>query len=284
MDNANSEEYLQKIKVQVIENLKRTTFAPSVQMTDVPRDPEGMDDEADAVLDDLDEDEHPDERNTKRRWDKYIEKDGELSESEDEDENDRNGARRQPNARKRRNMMDYQNQNAVPDDEDMINEDYTPMRGRSRNGDRADGHLAANDEVNGNGNGNVSPHSSINHPDDAGSEDGSLQESIAQDQPNVDDEDVDMADDADATTVTAATAQASTDGPQEATPPDSPPTLAAAPTAPAQAADQIDDQAMDEGDTLDEPEVAKEDGREERELENVDAEKSAEVAERSEEL
>ena len=284
MDNANSEEYLQKIKVQVIENLKRTTFAPSVQMTDVPRDPEGMNDEADAVLDDLDEDEHPDERNTKRRWDKYIEKDGELSESEDEDENDRNGARRQPSSRKRLNIMDYQNPNAVPDDEEMVNEDGTPRHGRSRNGDRPDGPFVATDEVNGNGNGNVSPHSSINHPDDdAGSEDGSLQESIAPDQPNADDEDVDMADGVGVSGGATTAAQASTDGPQEATPPDSPPTMAAAPTAPTQIADQTGNQAMDEGDALDEPDDAKEEGREERELEDANAERSTEVAERSEE-
>lgn len=31
MDNANSPEYLEKIKNQVIENLRRTSFAPSVQ-------------------------------------------------------------------------------------------------------------------------------------------------------------------------------------------------------------------------------------------------------------
>ena len=254
-------------------------------MTDVPRDPEGMDDEADAVLDDLDEDEHPDERNTKRRWDKYIEKDGELSESEDEDENDRNGARRQPNTRKRRNMMDYQNQNAVPDDEEMINDDETPRRGRSRNGDGPDGPQAPSSEVNGNSNGNVSPHSSINHSDDAGSDDGSPQEMLAADNPNIEDEDIDMADDDAITNGTApATAQASTDGPQEATPPDSPPTMAAATTAPAQVADQISNQAMNEDDTLDEPDFAKEEGLEERELEDINAEKSTEVAERSEEL
>ena len=134
MDNANSMEYLQKIKVQVIENLKRTTFAPSVQMTDVPRDPEGMNDEADAELDDLDEDENPDSRYTKRRWDKYIEKDGELSDSEDEDENEANGVRRQPNANKRRrNMMDYQNPMAVADDKD-ISGVVSARSGRSRVG------------------------------------------------------------------------------------------------------------------------------------------------------
>ncbi len=287
MDNANSDDYLQKIKSQVIETLKRTTFAPSVQMTDVPRDPEGMDDEADAILDDLDEDDNPDQRNTKRRWDKYVEKDGELSESEDEDENDRNGVRRQPNARKRRNMMDYQNRDAVPDDEEMVNDGESPRRGRSRNGELADESHAANDEVHGNGNGNISPHSSIAHPDDsAGSSRPSPEGSIAPEDPNVEDEDIDMADDADAGAIGAASviAQASTDGPQEATPPDSPPAIAAAPVAPPAIADHVGNDAMDEGDTVGDPEAAREEGREEREFEDVNAEKATEAAQRSEEL
>lgn len=109
MDNANTKEYLDKIRAQVVENLKRCAFAPSVQMTDVPRDPlvEGMDDEADDILDDLDEDENKDKRYTKRRFDQYIQKEGELSESEDEEENAAHGIRRQPNALKRRNQVNY---------------------------------------------------------------------------------------------------------------------------------------------------------------------------------
>ncbi|KAL1965874.1 hypothetical protein VTN77DRAFT_5007 [Rasamsonia byssochlamydoides] len=109
MDNANTKEYLDKIRSQVIENLKRTAFAPSVQMTDVPREPlvAGMDDEADAILDDLDEDENKDKRYTKRRFDQYIEKTGELSDSEDEEMNAANGIRRQPGAAKRRNHANY---------------------------------------------------------------------------------------------------------------------------------------------------------------------------------
>ncbi|KKZ66062.1 histone deacetylase 1/2 [[Emmonsia] crescens] len=111
MDNANSKEYLDKIRIQVIENLKRTAFAPSVQMTDVPRGPllDGMDDEADAILDDLDEDENKDRRFTKRRFDQYIEKEGELSDSEDEEELAANGIRPQPGVLKRRNQVNYRN-------------------------------------------------------------------------------------------------------------------------------------------------------------------------------
>ncbi|KAJ2807900.1 histone deacetylase [Coemansia helicoidea] len=38
VDNSNSPEYLDRIKNQVLQNLRRTCFAPSVQMQDVPRD------------------------------------------------------------------------------------------------------------------------------------------------------------------------------------------------------------------------------------------------------
>lgn len=114
MDNANTRDYLDKIRTQVIENLKRTAFAPSVQMTDVPRDPlvGGMNDEAEAILDDLDEDENADKRFTKRRFDQYVEKPGELSESEDEEMHAANGIRRQPGVPRRRNQINYRNVSA----------------------------------------------------------------------------------------------------------------------------------------------------------------------------
>ena len=115
MDNANTKEYLDKIRNQVIENLRRTGFAPSVQMTDVPRDPliDGLDDEADAIMHDLDEDENKDKRYTQRRFDQYVEKPGELSDSEDEDELAANGVRRQPGAVRRRNHINHRNLDAA---------------------------------------------------------------------------------------------------------------------------------------------------------------------------
>ena len=119
MDNANTAEYLEKIKNQVIENIRRTMHKPSVQMNDIPPNLQGMDDEADAIMNDQDEDDNPDTRHTARRWDLHIEKDGELSESEDEDALERNGikgAGRNP----RRNLRDYRNPDAVPDDEDIL--------------------------------------------------------------------------------------------------------------------------------------------------------------------
>ena len=108
MDNANSKEYLDKILKTVLENLRQTQHAPSVQMTDVPPSL-AMNDDDEAALDDLDEDENPDKRITQRRFDKRIEKNGELSESEDEDMAEANGVRRQNGNRKRRQFIDHRN-------------------------------------------------------------------------------------------------------------------------------------------------------------------------------
>ncbi|CZT06620.1 probable histone deacetylase RpdA [Rhynchosporium agropyri] len=120
MDNANSKDYLEKIKIQVIENLKRTAHAPSVQMTDVPRTTmTGGVDEDEDILDDLDEDENVDTRSSKRKNDQRIARDDELDESEDEEENYKNGVRPQDSASNRRNMMDYQNENGAASDVEM---------------------------------------------------------------------------------------------------------------------------------------------------------------------
>ena len=45
MENMNSKEYLHKLKTKIIENLRHTQFAPSVQSHDVPRDLFSSDDE-----------------------------------------------------------------------------------------------------------------------------------------------------------------------------------------------------------------------------------------------
>ncbi|KAK4697880.1 histone deacetylase 1/2, partial [Lecanoromycetidae sp. Uapishka_2] len=270
MDNANSLEYLQKIKVQVIENLKRTTFAPSVQMTDVPRDPEGMNDEADAELDDADEDENPDSRYTKRRWDKFIEKEGELSDSEDEDENEANGVRRQSNApKRRRNMMDFQNSHAVPDD-NMASGVASALSGRSRNGS-ANGigsHTASDEGREG---------SPLSDEDERETFEGAREDSLSSGNREEDD-DMDMADDAGVPIAS----HVANDGPQEATPPDSPPEVAANPTVPAHVVEDTGNDAMDEGDTVEDPDFAKEEGRDEREHEDITAEKTTKVVDRAE--
>jgi len=103
MENLNSKEYLEKIRTQVIENLSRTKFAPSVQLTDVPRDPEGFNEE-DGILDDMEEDgEGADRRYTQRRWDQRVARDDELSDSEDEGGN----GRRPIGVKRRRNERNY---------------------------------------------------------------------------------------------------------------------------------------------------------------------------------
>lgn len=49
MENMNTREYLDKILIQVRENLRHTQFAPNVQMQDVPRDADyDSNDEEDA--------------------------------------------------------------------------------------------------------------------------------------------------------------------------------------------------------------------------------------------
>ena len=123
MDNANNPDYLDKIKAQVLENLKRTTqAAPSVAMQDVPREPMGMDetlDEEDTRLDDeeADREEGKDRRYTPRVWDKMVEREGELEDfSDDEEMADAIGVRRQPDSPRRRGIMDHMNPDAPADD------------------------------------------------------------------------------------------------------------------------------------------------------------------------
>ncbi|KAK2026184.1 histone deacetylase domain-containing protein [Colletotrichum zoysiae] len=102
MENSNSFEYLEKIKAAVIDNLRHTQPAPSVQMQDVPRQPfGGMTDEEEAELNDMDEDENPDERMTQRRWEQRTRNEAEFEDSDDEDMDEANGMTRPRNAKKR---------------------------------------------------------------------------------------------------------------------------------------------------------------------------------------
>ncbi|ROV99654.1 hypothetical protein VSDG_03109 [Cytospora chrysosperma] len=113
MENANSNEYLEKIKNAVVENLKKTA-APSVQMQDVPRQSlGGLTDEDEAMLDDLDEDQNKDARMTQRRWEKHVARDDEFEESDDEEMAGANGVY-QVNG-KGKSIMDHKNPDA-PDD------------------------------------------------------------------------------------------------------------------------------------------------------------------------
>ncbi|KAF4125004.1 histone deacetylase 1/2 [Geosmithia morbida] len=86
MENSNSREYLNKITAAVIDNLRQTGPAPSVQMQDVPRKPfGGMTDEEEAELDDLDEDENKDVRMSERQFEKHVENNTEFEPAGDED-------------------------------------------------------------------------------------------------------------------------------------------------------------------------------------------------------
>ncbi|KAI6953912.1 hypothetical protein KC324_g15465 [Hortaea werneckii] len=165
MDNANSPEYLEKIKAQVYENLRKTQAAPSVQMQDVPRTAMGtnetLDEEEDRLDDeDADREANKDVRFTQRNWDKNVDRDGD-SESEDEEMAEANGVRKQPGRERTRRVgiMDYQNPHApaehsgsntpAADDARSINEDVNmgldgPSDGPPRAKDTAQ---AANDAV-----------------------------------------------------------------------------------------------------------------------------------------
>ncbi|KAI1313978.1 hypothetical protein F5Y03DRAFT_335696 [Xylaria venustula] len=114
MENANSPEYLEKIKNQLIENLRRTAHVPSVQMQDVPRQSLGaMTDEDDAELDDLDEDENKDVRLTQRQWERRIERDDEYEVSDNEEMEKANGIHR--NGTSRRAFQNYRHSDAEGD-------------------------------------------------------------------------------------------------------------------------------------------------------------------------
>jgi histone deacetylase 1/2 len=86
MDNLNHPDYLSRTKNAVIENIRRTA-ATGVQMTDVPRHSllPGMDSDAEDEEDDLDADNNPDVRKTRRQKDKSIIRDDEFEHSDDDD-------------------------------------------------------------------------------------------------------------------------------------------------------------------------------------------------------
>ncbi|KAJ4320746.1 histone deacetylase [Fusarium piperis] len=120
MENSNSREYLEKITAAVIDNLRQTGPAPSVQMQDVPRKPfGGMTDEEEAELEDMDEDENKDVRMTEHRWDKQVEHEGEFEPSDDDEMARAHGATRQNGNKRtftdyRKGEMEVDSGNATP--------------------------------------------------------------------------------------------------------------------------------------------------------------------------
>ncbi|SPO02377.1 probable histone deacetylase RpdA [Cephalotrichum gorgonifer] len=107
MENANSTEYLEKIKAAVFENLRHTVPAPSVQMQNIPPSFGAMTDEEEAELDDLNEDANPDARHTQHTIDKTIVNEAEFEESEDEEMGGLNGGAPRRNNIKPRPFMDF---------------------------------------------------------------------------------------------------------------------------------------------------------------------------------
>jgi histone deacetylase 1/2 len=293
MDNANSREYLDKIRAQVIENLRRTTFAPSVQMTDVPRDSMAINDEDEAELDDMDEDQNPDKRNTQHRFNKYVEKPGELSDSEDEEMNEANGVRKQPGSRKRRNRLDYRNLNEWNGDSAVTSGAATPQAASSVPDNDGDDDMNIED---------AEPVEKIEHGTvstaDGANRDVAASEALSP-KAAEDEEDVAM-EDAEAE-VAQAIPDASTAAPpssatvvqQGVTPPDSPPNLpgiitpASSPEAGPEAGPEAEPSAS--ADPAIKNEMAAEDaavtaqaeGLAEREEQNTDAEAAAEQASKS---
>lgn len=119
MENANSTDYLEKIKRTVIENIRRTG-KPSVEaLSETPRTSlaRGMESDDEDEEDDLDADKNADQRVTQRQRDKMVVADNEFDDpSDDEDYKNGLGVRRQPGENRRRGIMSFQNPDALPDE------------------------------------------------------------------------------------------------------------------------------------------------------------------------
>ncbi|KAJ4984727.1 Histone deacetylase RPD3 [Stagonosporopsis vannaccii] len=246
MENANSQDYLHKIKTTVIDNIRRTG-RPSVEaFTNIPNNPLTRPEEESDAEDDLDADMNPDVRSTQRQQDRRIAHNGELYEdSEDEEYKNDLGVRDQPGKKKaRNNITDYVNPNAAkPDSLDK---------------------LKALDDINGDS------ALSTRQTSPAGSHTPAIAEQSA-----AEDGDVEM-DDAEPTTTAAAAAVDSTRSQSPAnnlTPPESP---TAAPAAAVPAPD-VEMAGADE-ETKAEVAEEKQKGEAERDTENVKGEVRTEVA------
>ncbi|KAF2032876.1 hypothetical protein EK21DRAFT_98695 [Setomelanomma holmii] len=253
MENANSHDYLHKIKATVIENIRRTG-KPSVEaFTNIPGQPltRMADSDAEDEDDDLDADENPDVRMTQRQRDKHIENEAELyDESDDEDYKNSLGVRAQPGVKRRRNITDFPNPNAAPADGLDTGEDV----------------LEGMDETNG--------ESAISTRQHSAAVRSRTQTPAAADQAADEDGDVDM----DEPTATATSTRSQSPA-GVVTPPESPPAAAAA-SAQAPTSAPTADVAMEGADdeTKEAVSEAKEEGQAERDSENVKGEVRAEVA------
>lgn len=249
MENANSHDYLHKIKSAVIDNIRRTG-KPSVEaFTNIPDVPAGLtratDSDAEDEDDDLDADENKDVRMTQRQRDQQIEHDGELYDaSDDEDYKNSLGVREQPGTKKRRHITDFPNPNAAPED-DL---DRMETNGESAVSTRQASAVAKSRTT--------TPAAGEQEADEDG--------------------DIDM-DAAPAATAPAAGSTRSQSPAGVVTPPESPP-AAAATTTMAPTSAPTADVEMEENDNKEEVAAAKEEGDAERDSENVKGEVRTEVA------
>ncbi|EMD64100.1 hypothetical protein COCSADRAFT_181272 [Bipolaris sorokiniana ND90Pr] len=281
MENANSHDYLHKIKSAVIENIRRTG-RPSVEaFTTIPDVPtalgRAMDSDAEDEEDDIDADENRDVRMTQRQRDKQIEHDGELYDaSDDEDYKNSLGVRAQPGVKKRRNITDFPNPNAAPADALDLMEDINggsavstrqPSAGAKS---RTQTPAAAEQEVDKDGDVDMDapvPEAAPEAVPEAAPE-AAPETAPATAPPAVTE-----------TSDTAAPVAAPEREPSPAgvvTPPESPPTAVPATTAPTSA--PVADVEMAETNDKEETVAAKEEGEAERDTENVKGEVRAEVA------
>lgn len=275
MENANSHDYLHKIKSAVIENIRRTG-RPSVEaFTTIPEGPfdRTMDSDAEDEEDDIDADENKDVRVTQRQRDKQVEHDGELYDaSDDEDHKDSLGVRAQPGVKKRRHITDFPNPNAAPADaldgpEEANGESNVSTRQPS-------GEQEADDD------------GDIEMDEPTGGQEAQQEAPGLPDAPEVSETPeapaaaaATAAATAPATATATATATASTRSQSPAgvvTPPESPPT---APTAMAPTSAPTADVEMEgNDDNKEETAAAKEEGQAERDDENAQGEVRTEVA------
>lgn len=101
MPNQNSNEYLEKIKCKLIENLRMLPHVPGVQMTDIPNDMMNVE-EAEAEQMDASEDANADKRGGGMiEKDKRVSNDLDMSDSDEEDDGDGDKKKNNQNYKKR---------------------------------------------------------------------------------------------------------------------------------------------------------------------------------------
>ncbi|KAL2914062.1 Histone deacetylase 1 [Polyrhizophydium stewartii] len=101
MENMNSREYLDRMKAQILENLRHINHAPSVQMHQVPHDTYSSDDEDD-------DNESKERRLSQKHIDKRRVPENELSDSDDEGDNRRDRrSYRERRLHRERPLMSY---------------------------------------------------------------------------------------------------------------------------------------------------------------------------------